>query len=420
MVGELIHQVLIQLERDKKSTNFIKKEISPTSSRKKHYNMKKKLENFIKRDFSVIDKLNQIEELITLKDFPIFMGCTEQEISQDLFFDMKWGIDSKTGIIQLMNLVPLEILYKEQHMDATGSTWDRYNDALANYIVQHNDSINVLEIGGGSGSLARKIKNVDNSISYTIVEPNPIIDDREIKVIDTFFDENISNDNDQTQTVVLSQVLEHAYYPFEFLNTIYNYLPLGGKFIFGYPNLEYFFKNKFTNAINFEHTLLMTDYYLDFILKKSSFKIIDKTNFENHSIFYSVEKTEVDYQEISIENRYDYYKKMFVNFVDHHKKLIKNLNDKIEIHKGPIYLFGAHIFSQYLMAFGLKIDNVVNILDNSKLKQGKRLYGTDLFVKSPKCLKNVDSPLVILKAGPYNDEIKKDILENINSNTKFI
>ena len=47
-----------------------------------------------------------------------------------------------------------------------------------------------------------------------------IIDDREIKVIDTFFDENISNYNDQTQTVVLSQVLEHAYYPFEFLNNL--------------------------------------------------------------------------------------------------------------------------------------------------------------------------------------------------------
>ena len=36
MVGELIHQVLIQLERDEKSTNFIKKEISPTSSSKNH------------------------------------------------------------------------------------------------------------------------------------------------------------------------------------------------------------------------------------------------------------------------------------------------------------------------------------------------------------------------------------------------
>ena len=86
MVEEFVHQVFIQLERDERSTNFIKKGMSPTSSSKNHYNMKKKLENFIKRDFSVIDKLNQIEELITLKDFPIFMGCTEQEISQDLFF----------------------------------------------------------------------------------------------------------------------------------------------------------------------------------------------------------------------------------------------------------------------------------------------------------------------------------------------
>ena len=45
------HQEPIQLERDEKSTNFTTKEISPTSSSKIHYNMKKKLENFIKRDF---------------------------------------------------------------------------------------------------------------------------------------------------------------------------------------------------------------------------------------------------------------------------------------------------------------------------------------------------------------------------------
>ena len=51
MVGELLHQVSIQLERDEKSTIFAKNEISPTSSSENHYNMKKKLENFIKRDF---------------------------------------------------------------------------------------------------------------------------------------------------------------------------------------------------------------------------------------------------------------------------------------------------------------------------------------------------------------------------------
>ena len=382
--------------------------------------MKQKLENFIERNFSVINGSKSLQELITLKEFPIFMGCTSQDLSKDLFFDMKWGIDINTGIIQLMNLIPLDILYREQHMDATGTTWERYNNALAKYINDHNESRSVLEIGGGSGLLAKKIKNLDNSINYTIVEPNPIVDDPEIKIINSFFDEKIVNINNQTNSVVLSQVLEHAYYPLEFLEKIYNYLPFGGKFIFGYPNLEYFFKNKFTNALNFEHTLLMTDYYLDHLLKKSSFKIIDKTSFENHSIFYTVEKTADVTNTISLENRFNYYKIMFDDFVDFHKTLIKNLNEKIENHRGPIYLFGAHIFSQYLIAFGLKYDNIENILDNSKLKQGKRLYGTSLQVKSPKVLKKVEDPLVILKAGPYNKEIKKDILENINPNTKFI
>ena len=51
MVEGFYHRARIQLEKDEKSTNFTKKEISPTSSSKIYYNMKKKLENFIKRDF---------------------------------------------------------------------------------------------------------------------------------------------------------------------------------------------------------------------------------------------------------------------------------------------------------------------------------------------------------------------------------
>ena len=48
------------------------------------------------------------------------------------------------------------------------------------------------------------------------------------------------------------------------------------------------------------------------------------------------------------------------------------------------------------------------------------LYGTNLKVNSPKILSDSLNPMVILKAGIYNDEIKKDILENINPNTTFI
>ena len=52
----------------------------------------------------------------------------------------------------------------------------------------------------------------------------------------------------------------------EFLTEIRDFLPKDGKFIFGYPNLEFFFSNKHTNAINFEHTMLMTDFYVDYFM----------------------------------------------------------------------------------------------------------------------------------------------------------
>jgi len=41
-------------------------------------------------------------------------------------------------------------------------------------------------------------------------------------------------------------------------------------------------------------------------------------------------------------------------------------------------------------------------------------------VSSPKILREVDNPTVVLKAGVYNDEIRNDILENINADATFL
>ena len=62
-----------------------------------------------------------------------------------------------------------------------------------------------------------------------------------------------------------------------------------------------------------------------------------------------------------------------------------------------MFLFGAHVFAQYLIEFGLNIDRIVCLLDNDIKKQGKRLYGTSKIVKSPKILAGLDNPIVILK-----------------------
>lgn len=376
---------------------------------------------YILRDKSCITGNSKLEHLYTFKDFPIFMGCTDKEPENDLLADMSWFIDPISGFVQLTKLIPLDVLYMDQHMDATGATWARYNIALSEFIVKNFDG-DILEIGGGSGKLANLIlANSENVNKYIVVEPNPMFEENEkLKVVKTFFNQNLVLDEKTVRTVVLSQVLEHVYDPRDFLSQIFNFLPLGGKFIFGYPNLEFLFSNKFTNAINFEHSFLMTEYFVDYLLAESGFKILSKNNYENHSHFYCVEKVDYLKNSIILENKYNYYKKMFNDFITHHLELVKELNDKINETDSPVFLFGAHIFSQYLLSFGLNGNKINNILDNSPIKQGKRLYGTNIKVLSPSILSNYKEPIVILKAGLYNKEIMDDIWQNINKQTIFI
>ncbi|PJA01529.1 hypothetical protein COX74_02280 [bacterium (Candidatus Gribaldobacteria) CG_4_10_14_0_2_um_filter_41_16] len=86
---------------------------------------------------------------------------------------------------------------------------------------------------------------------------------------------------------------------------------------------------------------------------------------------------------------------------------------------GEIYLFGAHIFSQYLLYFGLNEKKIIKILDNSKIKRGKRLYGSSLFVENPKYIKSKPNVAVILRAGAYTDEITAQLL-SINKKVYII
>ena len=123
----------------------------------------KKLINNIKRNHSVVSYKENLELLYTFKNFPIFMGCTDEPFKEDMFMDMTWTIDRDSGLVQLLDLVPLEILYSKQHMDATGATWDKYNNLLAKFISSEYKG-DILEIGGGSGKLAQKVTSMDTTI----------------------------------------------------------------------------------------------------------------------------------------------------------------------------------------------------------------------------------------------------------------
>lgn len=379
----------------------------------------KKLTTFNERTKSLLTGKRNLEHLHTFENFPVFMGCVDSPEDEDVVADMVWDICRDTGLIQLRKLIPLEILYKNQHNDGTGKIWKEHYLAFAQFLYKYQPK-NILEIGGAHDQIARNYLTLDSSIKWTIVEPNPEhIGDSQIKVIKGWFDDKFVID-EHFDTIIHSHVFEHTYEPIVFIEHIAKFMKKGDRHIFTFPNLLPMLKLNWTNCLNFEHTVFLTEEITEYILKKNGFVILEKQYYGSpHSIFYATEKVETSLDVGPMDNKYEEYKKVFMNYVNFHLDMIKELNENIEASDSPVYLFGAHIFSQTLIQFGLKTDKLVSILDNSQIKQGKRLYGTRFMIESPKVLKGRGKVNLILKAGGYNEEIKKDVLENINPQVTF-
>jgi hypothetical protein len=374
----------------------------------------------IERNNDVVFNNNDLEHLHTFKNFPVFMGCIEDEPSKDILFDMRWKISKKSGMIQLNPLLPLETIYSFEHGSGTvGKAWDEHHEEFANFISKYEPQ-NILEIGGLHGILAKKYLS-SKEANWTIVEPNPTIEETDrIKVIKGFFDNNFTS-SEKFDAVLHSHVLEHIYDPDEFMSHKSSFMNIGNLLFFSIPNLETMLQNKYNNCINFEHTIYFTEPYIEYFLNKYNFELVEKQYFRNdHSIFYCAKKVDNISSFILPEGLYNKNKSTFINYINHHSEDVIKINNIIDNTNLPVYLFSAHIFSQYLISFGLNTSKIVCILDNDIKKENKRLYGTSLISKSPKILKDVPEAIVILRAAGYNEEIKNDILTNINSNIIFI
>ncbi|WP_455787323.1 class I SAM-dependent methyltransferase [Parabacteroides goldsteinii] len=367
------------------------------------------------RLYSIVTGNDNLEFLYQLKKFPVFMGCTSESEEKDLFADMTWVIDKDSGMIQLRDLLPLEVVYSGYHSEALGSMWTRHHAAFGSFVKKYSKG-DILEIGGGNGALALDyIKN--STQKWTIIEAQPLFSGNDkIKVITGFFDENFDSQKEgiMVDTIVHSHVMEHIIDPNTMLQAIRKILPVGGRHLFSIPNLEIWLR-KNNNALHFEHTLFLSETMIDFLLTKNHFKILHKEYFDEHSIFYETEVSEDNIETLLVPNKYTEYKKIYLDMVSYYESEVTRLNHLINDCPGPVFLFGAHIFSQFLIYMGLNLDKIKAVLDNSGIKQGKRLYGTSLFVKSPLSIETLDEAYVILKAGEYQQEIKQQLI-SLNHN----
>jgi len=269
------------------------------------------------------------------------------------------------------------------------------------------------------------------AINWEIIEPDlPKIPG--IVLHDTFFDDEFASSHvNEYEAIVQSHCFEHMYDPIGLLGNCNKILQPGGKMIFSVPNMREMLRRKYTNCLNFKHTFFLPKALIDYLPEISSFDISEKVFYRNdHSIFYSCTKqgtpqprgSAVEGITMIGREQYRHSRRLFDDYIGYHQRLIRRINRRLDClaEEASVYLFGAHVFSQFLIFNGLNISKVKYVLDNSPIKIGKRLYGTSLYVKDPVEITLDEKPVVILKAGPYDDEIRTDILNNKNPRTSFI
>jgi 2-polyprenyl-3-methyl-5-hydroxy-6-metoxy-1,4-benzoquinol methylase len=387
--------------------------------------------NSLPRTRDVMDG-GALEPLFSFKRFPVFLGCVETPPAQDLFADLSFAIGRHSGCVQLDQLVPLDVLYAANHATVVGELWERHHREFAEFVAELRPQ-RVLEIGGAHGQLCKNVQALRPAVGWTIIEPNPIpVPGLNAGYIRAFFDASFDvqqhgqNGEQGYDLVVHSHTLEHSYDPRQFMADIARILKPGDVHAFSVPNISTWLQRHYTNALNFEHTYLLCDAYVERLLAEHGFRLLQRRDFgDQHSVFYAAQKLAQPLAVPSWDSSlYDTHKEMMLRYRAHLLGEVALLNAQLASRAatggGPAYLFGAHVFSQTLIALGLDTTRITCLLDNSLAKEGKRLYGTGLRVQHPECLRGETSPLVIIRAGAYEAEIKAGILGGVNPGTVFI
>jgi 2-polyprenyl-3-methyl-5-hydroxy-6-metoxy-1,4-benzoquinol methylase len=346
------------------------------------------------------------------------MGVTNSNVAGDQFFNQTWAECLDCGCIQLLNLLPPSLLYQSNHStEVVGQVWKDHHDAFSQFISQ-NTPTRILEIGAAHGYLANELTKKLVTLEYTIVEPDSNLVSPHIKVIKGYIEDHFSELKNK-DCIIHSHVLEHVYRPVEFINQISNHISIGTEMYVSFPNMDGLIKSGGLNSLNFEHTYLLDPQQAEAIFENAGFSILERDTYLSHSYFYRLKKKINASKDFAKVPNISSQSHKFLEMVESLKDFVSTTNKFLESHTGPVYLFGAHIFSQSFISFGLSVEKISGILDNSKDKQNKRLYGTPFKVFDPSVISEGKDITVVLNASHYQSEIR-DQLISINKHVTII
>jgi hypothetical protein len=340
---------------------------------------------------------------------PVHMGCIDQPVEDDAFADQRWATCARCGSVQLAALAPLDLVYQTQHNGAVGGVWARHHAALADFVAAREPR-DVVEVGGASGALARQYAAAHDVASWTVIEPNPTFTPEPPIHLVTAYVEEVAGVVGEADAVVHSHLLEHLYEPRAFLRTIREQARSDAPMLLSVPDLASLLDQSGANALNFEHTYFFDLPLLEWMLRDAGFTVARAQRFERHSFFVEA-RPDAEPGTAGPPPAAGSGARAFARFVATARADAERLIERADGYDGPIYLFGAHVFSQFLVGCGFPAARAAAVLDNDPAKQGLRLYGTPLRVDAPASIAGADVAAVIVRATHYTAEITEQLRE---------
>ncbi len=288
-----------------------------------------------------------------------------------------------------------------------------------NATIECKNITGIYEIGAGSGALADNILKEfgDHVQKYYVIDPHYFGSLDKKTLVHKYAEEFDHNELIGANTVIMSHVFEHFYEPLKILTLItenknVEYVCLD------FPDLERYSSNSTFNFLHTEHTYFIENNFLIEIFNKYGFKLIQKQNFAEHSVFFTFKRysssinNEIQLTNINAE-------KMITSYFDKLYNTIKACTSIIESNpQAPAYIWPCSVHSQQLLIHGLSDTLLTGFLDNSPLKIGTYMYGYQLRCESfNNLIESADSPtIIILSGGCFN----KELIELYTKNTNII
>ena len=361
-----------------------------------------------------------LTDIYKFQNFPIYMGVCDSSVPTDSS-DLIYCTCNDCNTLQIRTLIPPEILYKDNHnTDIVGEMWTNHYKQFSHFIFNDIDKTDViLEVGDPACKMSSL--NKDGKFNkWLIIEPSNLSNvPPKVIHIKTVLDDNFNETIDPVNIVIFSHSFEHMLEPRKIILKLHDLIKDDGYIFMSLPNMNHISENGLfpPNCLSFEHTFFCNLEVLKYIIR-DKFEIERVKSYESHSIFYKLKKIVSPIKNISdVKQSNEYYNSLFLNNIKKSVLYVNNINEKLKF-VDSYYVYGAHISTQFLLQLGINQEKITGVLDNSKLKIGKTLYGTPYKVYNPTILKD-GIHYVLCNVGAFTNEIKIQLLK-INDKIIFI